>query len=101
MNKLYFITGFEKIPEGEDLDIGSSRCFGYYEDFVDADFAVINNTYDIFEGLYEYTVIEEYSEGIHYFPEKRWFYEYSYNNRAYHTINEPETLKHLTNFAMG
>lgn len=105
MNKieegLYFITAFQKLPKENFLDTGSSRCFGYYPDFERADAAVRANQCDLHECLYMYAIIERIDWGIHAFAESRWFYEYNLEKRIFEPIEEPESLKHLINFAIG
>lgn len=99
---MYFITCFEQLPKSNDhFDIGSSRCFGYKKTLKEAIKALHNNTCDMHEYLYSYAVIEKLGPYIHPDVEMHQFFKFDPDRRGFYEIDDPEELKHLTNFALG
>lgn len=98
--KIYTITAFEDLCDKYGVN-GFSRCFGFYADLETAKERLKNNTMDINETIYNYAVIEEVGEGIHYYAQKRWFYKFDYEKGIYYPIDEPEELKQIVNFGIG
>lgn len=99
---MYFITCFQKIDRGKyGLDIGSSRVFGYYDDFNYADEALRHNCCDMHETIYHYAVVEKIDPGIHSITEKRWFYKYDKERDGFYPIKEPKEFEHYMNIALG
>jgi len=101
---MYFITCFEKLPHKNSFDSGSSRCFGYYITFEEADRAVRENRCDIHECLYEYCFIEKIEPGLHAYcdPQKdRQLYQYQFETGEWESIPEPLCLTHIVNWAIG
>ena len=97
--KYYFITVFHEFDE--NYGISDARCWGFYEDWNDAREVVENNITDIWETVYWYAVIEEYTQGISTCTLNRWFYKYDRNLNKYIEIKEPEYIKHFYSFAIG
>ena len=85
------------------MNCGSSRCFGYYETFEEADKAVRENRCDIREYLYDYCFIENIPSGIHpiCLPEDRHLYEYDETTDSFVKIDEPVALHHIVGWALG
>jgi hypothetical protein len=50
----------------EYFTITGSRTWGWYSEFADAEECVLNNFTDIYEGDYEYALIEKAAEGVLY-----------------------------------
>lgn len=100
---MYFITCFQKLGEDElgRFEAGAIRTFGYYEELEDAKNALSENIGDMHECLYEYGVIEEIGEGIHYFAHNRWFFKYDEEKDGFFEIEEPKEVNHICNFALG
>lgn len=100
---MYFITCFEKLEKDKLgwLNTGASRTFGYYKELKDAKEALNNNSCDMHEYLYKYAIVEEIGEGIHYFAENRWFFEYDDKKGGFFEIEEPAITKNTCNFALG
>ena len=94
----YFITVFEGYDKNWPRDC---RCCGFYTEFKDALMTVRNNVTDLWETCYNYAVIEEYYEGIGWYTGHRWFFKYNRQKDEYESIDEPEELKHICNFALG
>ena len=102
---IYTITTFEKFDEKYGYP-SNSRCVGYYKTFEDADKIVRKNCGDIFEWFYNYVVIEKVEVGLYPVCMERWFYSVNYENEYYKNatfkpIDEPKSVKHIINFAIG
>jgi len=80
---------------------GGVRTFGFYSTFEEADKAVRENRCDLSEYTYNYAVIEEVPEGIHSFAQNRWVYKFNDSKKTFEPIDEPEEIKHFSNFSMG
>ena len=96
--KNYFITVFNRY---DNYGIHSTRCWGYYPNWEDANEVVHNNMTDLWEYTYDYAVIEEIKPGISSYAYPRWFYKYNQETNKYNMIEEPEELKHFCNFGVG
>lgn len=94
----YFITVFAKY---DDRGPHNMRCWGFYDNFNDADQAIRGNFTDMWETIYDFAVIEEYLPGISGYNFNREFYKYNINEDIYEPIDEPEELKHYVSFAIG
>lgn len=106
---IYTVTTLSKI-EMTDLgiaDTGSTRTPCFYHTLKDAKFTVENNACDIWEYCYQYAVIEEVDVGCYPYCGKRWFYKWEkdknekYYGGRYVSIDTPEELKNVVNFAIG
>lgn len=81
---IYMIIGYDSYED-------SKVNWGYYYSYKEAEQAVLNNVADIFEGCYDYTIIEEIYPGVtsecieHYF---KW----SYSDKGYKRIDDPKAL---------
>jgi hypothetical protein len=105
---MYFITTIEHLPQGDYMEMGDTRCIGYYNNFEKAEEAVINNYCDIWETCYNYCVIEKIPEGLYqyavgskYADNDRWFYKYNKETNQYNFIEEPIEFEHLCGLAIG
>ena len=96
--KFYFITAFASY---DMFGTHTSRCWGFYNNFIDADIVVRNNITDLWEYTYDYIVIEEYEMGISNVTLERWFYKFNKETKKYEPMDEPEALKHYSGFAIG
>lgn len=94
----YFITVFRNYDTQGPHNM---RCWGFYDNFEDAEMVVTDNITDIYETIYTYAVIEEYKQGISNYNFERWFYEYNENECGYCPIEEPKELRHYVGFALG
>lgn len=92
---MYFVTGLLVHDNDEDEHkIQTIRCFGYYKDFLEAEEEVKNNSYDMYEYLYNYVVIEKLDEGIFQVSTERKTYKFNLETRKYENC---ESLKALEN----
>ena len=96
--KYYFITVFNSYDNRGPHNI---RCWGFYDNFNDANQAVRRNFTDMWETIYDFAVIEEYLLGISGYNFNRWFYKYNIEMDMYDRIDEPEELQHYAGFALG
>ena len=71
--KYYFITVFKNYDERGPHNL---RCWGFYDNFDDADQAIRGNFTDMWETIYNFAVIEEYLPGISGYNFNSWFYKY-------------------------
>ena len=97
---MYFITTIQE----KNGEIKDSRCVGYLKSEYEAVRIVTNNSYDIFEGLYNYVVIEKLEEGIYqYDPNPQWFELYTdvEGNPKYRKIEKPEWACGFWGFGIG
>jgi hypothetical protein len=103
--QMYFITGLQKLEVNDKgwLDQGAQRTFGYYENFDDAENAVIHNHADIHECLYNYMLIEKIEPGLyaHCLSAERWLYKYNPDYGTFYSVKEPPEMDHYCNFAVG
>ena len=82
-------------------DTGSRRCFGYFGDKDTAIQAVTENWCDINETCYDYAVIEHIEPGIHPIGDEQIWFQFDYDDRAYHWTEKPDAVKGTINFALG
>lgn len=97
---MYFITTIQE----KNGVIKDSRCVGYLKSEYEAVRIVTNNSYDIFENLYNYVVIENLEEGIYqYDPNSQWFELYIdvEGNPKYRKIERPEWVCGFGGFGIG
>lgn len=95
---MYFVTAlkFSKIA------FVDNRCFGYFHSKEQAMDAVLNNTGNICDFLYDYAVIEHIEAGIHPLVEEEiWFQFDNKKNGWYKIEDKPFFLKNTINFAIG
>lgn len=99
----YFITCFNRVglDKNQWLDIGCSRTFGYYEDYLTAEKALNENWCDMHETIYNYAVVEAIEPGIHPYPKERNFFKYDREKGGFFRIPEPEEFKGFCNIALG
>lgn len=99
---MFFVSMFECLPEKETKkNIGATWCVGYFEELNEANEVITKNTMNIYDGLYEYGVIENIPSGLQKKAYPRWFYKYNHMTNRYDAIEEPTELRHQTNIAMG
>jgi len=99
MKEYYFITVFKDVDDR--WGIKGARCWGFYTDLNKAKYVVENNITDLWETIYNYTVIETYNEGISGYADERIFYQYDIDKEKYIQIPEPKEVKHFVSFSIG
>lgn len=100
---MYFITVMEKIEPNIQFyaDFGDIRCIGYYKDLSRAYKVLRNNLTNIWEGCYNYAVIEKIEEGISGSVVYRQFFYYNNLIDGYEELEEPNCVNCLTNLGLG
>lgn len=96
--KYYFITVFQSY---DDYGPRGIRCWGFFDNFKDANTAIRSNNTDMWETVYDFAVVEEYLLGIGGYNFHRWFYKYNQEMDMYDRIEEPAELQHYAGFALG
>jgi hypothetical protein len=102
---MYFITAMTNILtetdrfDSEKVKKNTSRCFGYFKEKEDVEYAVTNNMADMWETMYDYIVIEEIEEGIHPLAEIVGWYQYNKDKDGYELIGVGRTG--FSNYALG
>ena len=81
--------------------LGSARLVGFFTTLNKAAVAVEYNHGDIWEGCYDYAIIEKIEEGLYGTTHERWFYMYIKTAGKYVRIEEPEGFKHFCGFGIG
>ena len=101
---MWFITVFAKVERGKNgwAEFGSQRTWGFYETKGAAARALHENWTDMWEGLYDYAVLEKFYTGIAHcdYDSRQWF-KFDRERDGYFEIEEPECVKHLGSFALG
>ena len=100
---MWFITVMKKIePDNQFYALfGDKRTWGYYADKDTATQALHENWTDMWEGCYDYALIEKLGQGIcPNCTERQWF-KFERERNGYFEIEEPEYVKHIVNFALG
>ena len=104
---MYFITMLERMGKTELgwLDTGCQRCVGYFLDKDEAYDAVINNSLDISDHIYNYAVIQRIEPGIYrnYGQDVQYFQLDASVPRGfkYFQIDEPECAKRCGGYSIG
>lgn len=100
---MYFITVLENV-EANDMymaEFGDFRTWGYYSEYDRAATAVRANVTDLHEDCYEYAVIEKIGCDLCPIVEERQWFKWDKDKHMYFEIEEPESVKRITNFAIG
>lgn len=97
---IYTVSVFENLSKRVGID-GDIRCFGYFENYSDAENVLVKNTTDLHETIYNYGVIENYESGLNPLALDRVFFKYNKELDLFIQIEEPRCLEHYVNFVMG
>lgn len=92
---MYFITCFEHFPDENDkfLDHGDVRVFGYYDNFEECVKALNENRCNMFEGCYDYAVVEKIGSGIYAQVELKRYFKFDKEKDGFFEIETPEYMK--------
>jgi hypothetical protein len=73
---------------------------GWFKKFEDAEKSVLENCLDMYEGEYEYTVIEESFEGLLSFDDKGHWYKWNgtWEEGGYKKSKKPKTFSNVVGF---
>lgn len=99
----YFITVFEEIETDEfgwpDTECG--RCLGFYAEKETALRALHENWTDMNETVYDYAVIEGYTEGISNMTGYEQWFKFDADQDGYFEIEKPKETMHFSGWAFG
>lgn len=106
---IYTVTTIQTITDkGKDNDgtfwfpyptFGDKRCWGYFASLEDALIAVDEYGSDIQDDMYEYCIIEAYSDGMQ--PRANDRYLFKWDTNKFIPVVEPDMLNSVVNFAIG
>jgi len=83
----WFITGMR---DQATAQWNRKRCWGFFDNFAEADAAVVANDGDIYEVEFEYVVIEEHHMGtIAMGTGKMFWYKWDESKQGYNRIPAP------------
>ena len=99
----FFITVMRRLDVTELgwPDTGTTRCWGFYCNKETALQALHENWTDMEETIYEYAVLEGYTEGISHMTGYQQFFKYDQEKDGYFEIDTPEGYKHFAGFGIG
>lgn len=116
-NSIYTITTFEKLNINTskldlrintnaselELGFGDIRTVGWYKDLSVAEKTVESNAGDIYEGCYEWAIIEEVPEGLYPYSATNVRKLYSFNSKTgkYEQASEELTTIVSWTFSIG
>lgn len=90
MNDIYLITVISN---------KGKRCVGWFKTWDEAKEVVEENQQDIWNGFYEYAVIEKIPEGLFKLPaSEHW---YSWYEGKYVETGKPKKFMGMTNYSVG
>lgn len=98
---VYTVMTCSKLEIDAMPDLGSTRLVGFFTTLNRAKVSVEHNCGDIWEGCYDYAIIEKVEEGLYGTTHERWFYKYNKAADGYVRIEEPEGFKHFCGFGIG
>ena len=106
---MYTLTMISNLKKGS-----GDRIVGVFKTLEEAQRVIENNMYDLYEGSYDYAIIEEYEEknfGLYPAVSGYWWYkvvreendkkEYNADNVKYVLIDKPKEVELYSNFAIG
>ena len=76
-------------------NFGHVAPMGFFTNKQDAFEAVVNNSCDINETIYDYAIIEEVQEGLYPCSTARWFFKFNRETKKYDFMEEPKFMNHL------
>ena len=102
MSKIFTITTLNKLhEENNPTDPLGPRCVGWYKNHDDAIKAVESNRGDIWEGSYEYAVIECVHEGLYGTDTEYELFQFDKKQMKYVRIEVPKYMQHFCGFGIG
>lgn len=78
-----------------------TRTVGWFSNFKLANECVVYNYGDIWEGSFNYVVIEVIQQGLYPFPTQEHWYLFNKEKMRYERTKKPEQLKNITCFGIG
>lgn len=77
------------------------RTFGFFDKYNEAFSAILNNSGNMKEGLYDLIVLEYIEPGVHPKVHVKEWYRWDENGKKWSYIERPKEFQNLTNFALG
>ena len=95
MKTIFTISVMEKIKPGigDTTEYGHKSNIGWYFKKEDAILAVEQNTADIYEGAYNFAIIEEYEQGLYPIRISVQFFKSNPEINKYEKTEEPDCMK--------
>jgi hypothetical protein len=97
---VFFVTTID-LNLKNNLPINDRRTVGWFQSFKLADICVTRNYGDIWEGNYNYAVIEELEWGLYPHPLSEQWYKFNKEKQEYEKTEKPEQFKNIVNFSIG
>ena len=100
-NTYWFITGVAN--EGR-LSTSNTRCWGFFDDFAEAEQAVLVNDGDIYECEYQYMVIEGHKMGVMGImsaDQYRHWYRWSKDEKKFFSVDTPDWAVNIVGWGIG
>ena len=106
---IYTVTAAYKQEPLKDFSVRGDRyrTFGFFHELKEARKAVRENRCDLHECLYNFLVIERYTEGIHSFGDIAEFYEWKdekgdvWDGKWKKLSRRPKCFKNIFNIGLG
>ncbi len=93
----WFLTTFERLESTKNGSydfLETGRCWGFFSEKQEAIEALHHNDTDLNETIYEFAVLEEYSEGIcGGWGKTKLFFRYDKEKDGFFEIERPDSLK--------
>ena len=95
MKTIFTISVMEKIKPGigDTTEYEHKSNIGWYSKKEDTISAVEQNTADIYEGTYNFAIIEEYKQGLYSIRISVQFFKYNPETNKYEKTEEPDCMK--------
>jgi hypothetical protein len=97
---MYFITVLTS-PDVEADIIFEKDCIGCFSEQGDVEDIIHRQAREIHDDVYDYLVIEQFSEGIYPDSENSKWYKYDSRIHDYVKTNEPSEFKEYVNFGIN
>lgn len=100
---MWFITVMEKCELDDEfiVQFGKQKVVGYYKEYVDALQEIHGDYTNMWEGHYNYAIVENMMEGVPTYCKERQWFQYDSDNKGYFETLEPKYVKHICNFSFG
>lgn len=101
MRTIFLVTTFQTINDEVPPTFGERRCVGWFDNFNEAENAILNNFEDMHNSMYKYAIIEEMDPGILAVDNINKRCLYKWQNNKYEKIEIPKCLECVSNFGIG
>lgn len=101
MNQIYFLMVCGSADNVLLCDFLYSRVIGWFSSKEKAIDILEHNTGNIWEGYYDYAILEKVDEGLYPHSDRPELYKYSKEMNKYCRIELPKSFERFTNFTIG